>query len=247
MEETTSITPQDEKEVYNQVFDIKAKLCQPDFTPEIYQKLLKAVNELPKEAVETATSEKTRKGYDTTGYQYQFLINVLNDIVGVSNWGFSYKIIKEKEGSWSNGKSFYELCVECSITILGVTRSCVGGHKSEMYADTLKGAITNGLKKTLAFFGIGKKAYEGTLDDDYLPIPFEPIINKTVKTLQKQVNDIQKVYHCENCNTEVKYITAKAFLAKKLPIMCKDCFQNNQKDKESFEKVAEKVENEFNK
>ncbi len=145
-----------------------------------YQELLKAVDSLPKEAIEKAKKEITRKGYDTTGYQYQFLVNVLNEVIGIGDWGFDYKILKEIEGKWGNGKGFWEITTEITAWIkVGTTDkkkvsfSCVGGHKSEMHADALKGAITNGFKKTVAFFGIGKKAYEGTIDDDYRPVPYQ--------------------------------------------------------------------------
>lgn len=141
------------------------------FTPEVYKKLLDAVEKLPNEAIETAKKEITRKGYDTTGYQYQFLVNILNEIIGVENWNFTYNLTKEIQGQWSNGKGFWEITVDTEVEILGVKRMCAGGHKSEMHADAKKGAITNSLKKTLALFGIGKKAYEGTIDDDYLPLP----------------------------------------------------------------------------
>jgi len=141
----------------------------------LYQKLIKAVEELPKEAVETAKKEITRKGYDTTGYQYQFLVNILNEVVGIGNWGFDYQIIKEQTGAWSNGKGYWEITTDVKVWIMEgekkIEFKCAGGHKSEMHADAVKGAITNGFKKTIAFFGIGKKAYEGTIDDDYRPIP----------------------------------------------------------------------------
>jgi len=137
----------------------------------MYEKLLEAVEKLPKEAVEKASKDVTRKGYDTTGYQYQFLVNVLNDIVGMENWTFDYETIKELTGTWKNGKSFWEITVKVTIEIFiegkTITRKCAGGHKSEMYSDALKGAITNGFKKTVSLFGVGKKAYEGTLDEDY--------------------------------------------------------------------------------
>jgi len=145
------------------------------FDRVIYDELLRAVSALPKEAVETASKEATGKGYDTTGYQYQFLVNILNEMIGLCNWSFDYKIIKEIERKWSNGKPYHEITAEITIEILGIKRTCVGGHRAELYFDALKGAITNGFKKTLAFFGVGKKAYEGTLDDDYMPISAEPM------------------------------------------------------------------------
>ena len=137
-----------------------------------YSELVKGVDNLPKEAIEKTKKEVTRKGYDTTGYQYQFLVNVINEVIGLGNWGFTYDVIKEIEGKYNNGKSFWELTTKVTIWMNAETKaefSCVGGHKSELYADALKGAITNGFKKTAAFFGVGKKAYEGTVDDDIRP------------------------------------------------------------------------------
>ena len=140
----------------------------------IYQKLLKAVDSLPKEAIEKASKEITRKGYDTTGYQYQFLVNVLNEVLGIGQWDFTYTILRETEGKWSNGRSFWDITVDVKVTFKNIgSFNCVGGHKSELHADALKGAITNGFKKTVAFFGVGKKAYEGTIDEDYRPLPQE--------------------------------------------------------------------------
>jgi hypothetical protein len=149
------------------------------FTKEIYDKLLKAVDSLPDTAVERAKKEITRKGYDTTGYQYQFLVNILNEIVGVNNWSYDYIVSKENEGNYTNGKHFYEVSVDMEIEILGAKRKAPGGHKSEMYADAKKGAVTNSLKKTLAMFGIGKKAYEGTIDDDFRPLPDDGVKPKS--------------------------------------------------------------------
>lgn len=141
-----------------------------------YQRLLEAVDKLPKEAVESAPKEKTRKGYDTTGYQYQYLVNVMNEVFGLEGWGFDYKVLKEIEGTYArSGGNYWEITVDISLWTLAdgktAKRTCVGGHRSEMHPDALKGAITNGLKKTLALLGVGKKAYEGTLDEDYRPIP----------------------------------------------------------------------------
>jgi len=143
---------------------------------DIYNKLLKAVEALPPEAIERASKEKTRKGYDTTGYQYQYLVNVCNEVLGIDGWGFSYEIVADIAGVWGEKKkAFREISVNLTMWIkfeeVEIIRTCGGGHKADMHGDALKGAITNALKKTMALFGIGKKAYEGTIDDDYLPIP----------------------------------------------------------------------------
>ena len=164
----------------------------------IYKELLEAVEKLPKEAIEKASKEITRKGYDTTGYQYQFLVNVMNEVCGIDGWGYGYSILKEKEGAWSNGKGFFEITTDVKVYInIGdkkIERVCAGGHKSEMHADALKGAITNGLKKTLAMFGVGRRAYEGTIDDDYRPIPQS----------NEKVIQIDDVGICDTCGTRGK-------------------------------------------
>ncbi len=138
---------------------------------DIYEGLIKP---LPKEAIERAPKERTRKGYDTTGYQYQFEVERLNEVLGIDGWGWDYKIIKEIEGKWASGKGFWEITVDMKIELfLGdnktISRTCAGGHKSEEYSDALKGAITNSFKKTVALFGLGQEAYKGMIDDDYLP------------------------------------------------------------------------------
>jgi len=136
--------------------------------PSLYS-LLSA--DLPEEAVERAKKEITRKGYDTTGYQYQYIVNRLNDVMGVFGWSYEYSIVKEFKGAFPNGTQFYDVTVEVKIILTEnettISRVCIGGHRSVTYADALKGSITNGFKKTAAFFGVGKKAYEGTIDDDY--------------------------------------------------------------------------------
>lgn len=137
----------------------------------IYAKLIEAVEALPKEAVESAKKADTRKGYDTTGYQYQFLVNVLNEVVGLGNWGMVWNVLKEQKGQYSSGKEFFDITASVTVWIMDGEKKAeftnVGGHQSPLYNDALKGSITNGFKKTVSYFGIGKKAYEGTLDEDY--------------------------------------------------------------------------------
>lgn len=144
-----------------------------EFTKDIYDKIQKAVRELPKEAVESTKKEQTKKGYDTTGYKYQYLVNILNEVVGVDNWGFDYEVIKDNIVTTRSGMDMYDVTVKLKMTVLNAERVSSGGHRSALYGDALKGAITNGFKKTSAFFGLGKKAYEGTIDDDNTAIDGE--------------------------------------------------------------------------
>jgi len=123
---------------------------------------------MPEEAIQRTDKTVTKKGYDTTGYGYQYCVDRLNDVCG-EKWGFEWKIIKESEGVYQkSGIDFFSITVRLSIWIndIGNNRACVGGHIGIDYADTLKGAITNAFKKTAAFWGIGGDAFRGTIDDD---------------------------------------------------------------------------------
>ena len=196
------------------------------FSVEILKKIYEAINNLPEQAIESAKKEITRKGYDTTGYQYQFLVNVLNEVIGPANWSFNYIILKEEKGTWKSEKSFWEITTEMEIEILGTKRKCVGGHKSEMYADALKGAITNSFKKTLGFFSIGKKAYEGTIDDDYRPIPTERKIEKSFILKDDSLSKTGSRKICIDCQKEYSPRPGTEAYSKK----CLSCFKKNGKD-----------------
>ena len=128
---------------------------------------------LPPEAVEKTTKEKTKKAYDTTGYGYQYCVDRFNEVYGVDQWGYSYHIVKEVSGSYKSGQPYTEITIEMAIWVKTIRneRKCIGGHTSSCYADAYKGAITNGFKKTASFFGVGRDAYAGSIDDDLQPMP----------------------------------------------------------------------------
>ena len=82
------------------------------------EQIYKALSEpLDKDAVEKAPKSINRKGYDTTGYQYQYVVERLNQVLGIDKWTFSYRIIKEIAGNWSTGKSFWDITVDIKIEI----------------------------------------------------------------------------------------------------------------------------------
>jgi len=139
-------------------------------------KLLELLGEaLPEEAIQRTKKEQTHKSYDTDGYSYQYCVDRFNDLLG-EQWGFEWEILKESEGKYSTGKPYYDITAKVSIWINNRenVRSSVGGHVAVLYADALKGAITNAFKKTAAFWGVGRQAYQGgVLDDDNKPLPEE--------------------------------------------------------------------------
>jgi hypothetical protein len=161
----------------------------------IIKKLSEKISE---EAIQRTKKDETKKGYDTDGYGYQYIVDRFNETCG-SEWGFEWKIIKEIEGEYRSGAKFFEIVVDVGIWVTNKAclRSCAGGHISMSYADALKGAITNGFKKTAAFWGVGRDAYAGTIDDDNQPLPdsLENVKNKKETTKTPVINpDWQKMY-----------------------------------------------------
>jgi hypothetical protein len=153
---------------------------------EIIQKLSV---DLPKSAVQRTSGNETKKGYDTTGYGYQYCVDRFNEVLG-NEWGFSWKELFHREGQFKGGRPFHEITVEVSVWIGSKEneRFCVGGHLATLHCDALKGAITNGLKKTAAFWGVGRAAFAGTIDDDNKPLPdsMDNLNHARSKTINKE-------------------------------------------------------------
>jgi hypothetical protein len=138
-------------------------------TREIWQALSAPLAE---EGIQRTNKADTKKGYDTTGYGYQWAVDRFNDVLG-NDWGYEYRIIRELQGAYKTGTPYFDLTAEVTIWVeiegKKISRACIGGHLSPAFADAFKGAITNGFKKTAAFYGVGAAAYRGELDDDNAP------------------------------------------------------------------------------
>ena len=131
----------------------------------------------PDHCIQRTEGRVTGRGYDTTGIGYQFIANRLNEVLGVGGWR-AHRTVAVKEIVRSNGRPAFEAI--CDITLeLGewvdgefavfAESLADGGHLASSEADARKGAYTNAFKKAAAFFGVGRQAYEGSLDDDNLP------------------------------------------------------------------------------
>ena len=131
--------------------------------------------ELPAEAIQRTKGRETRKGYDTDGYGYQYCIDVLNNVAGLGHWRIISEEVFCDEGEYSTGRKAYEVGYDVIIQlgnwtpggfqVLAETPKTPGGHVSALKADARKGALTNAIKKAIAFFGIGA-ATAGTDDDN---------------------------------------------------------------------------------
>lgn len=134
---------------------------------KLYDELSKP---LDKRAIQRSKGADTKKGYDTTGYGYQFIVNRFNEVLGVGGWNWAFEEIERAEGTYKSGTRFISITGKTTITVNlpsgQISHSEYGGHQSSNLTDALKGASTNALKKTASFFGVGKDAFEGSIDED---------------------------------------------------------------------------------
>ena len=142
---------------------------------KIYQQLAAP---FPEYCIQRTEGHITGRGYDTTGIGYQHIANRLNDVLGLGSWR-AHRTVNVKEIVTAKGRPAFEAI--CDITLeLGewvegdfvvfAESLADGGHTAMSEADARKGAYTNAFKKAAAFFGVGRQAYEGSLDDDNLPV-----------------------------------------------------------------------------
>lgn len=126
---------------------------------------------LPEEAVQRSKGVETHKGYDTTGFGYQFIVNRFNEVLEIGGWNWSFEELERAEGAYKSGQKFFMITGKATITLhlpegKDISHTEFGGHQSASITDALKGASTNAFKKTAAFFGVGKQAFEKTIDED---------------------------------------------------------------------------------
>lgn len=150
----------------------------PDDRKRIYAALAAP---FPESAIERTEGRLTGRGYDTTGLKYQHVVNRLNDVLGVGGFRVTRKV-EVREITTAKGRpafdAYCELVLQLGEWSAGTFQPFAeavgdGGHTAMSQADAIKGAFTNGFKKTAAFFGVGRQAYEGTLDDDHVPEPVQ--------------------------------------------------------------------------
>lgn len=131
----------------------------------------------PEHCIQRTEGPITGRGYDTSGIGYQFIANRLNEVLGVGGWR-AHRVITVKEITRSNGRPAFEAIADITLElgswvdgnfIVFAEALADGGHVASTEADAGKGAYTNAFKKAAAFFGVGRQACEGSLDDDNVP------------------------------------------------------------------------------
>lgn len=132
----------------------------------------------PEHCIQRTEGRITGRGYDTSGIGYQFIANRLNEVLGVGGWR-AHRTVTVKEVLRSNGRPAFEAIADVTLElgswddqgsfVVFAESLADGGHVASSEADARKGSYTNAFKKAAAFFGVGRQAYEGTLDDDNVP------------------------------------------------------------------------------
>jgi len=140
----------------------------------IYAALAKPFDE---HCIQRTEGRLTGRGYDTASIGYIHVVARLNEVLGIGSWR-AHRTVNVKEITRSNGRPAFEAI--CDITlelgewvdgnfIVFAESLADGGHVASSEADARKGSYTNAFRKACSFFGIGKQAWEGSLDDDNLP------------------------------------------------------------------------------
>lgn len=174
-----------------QLLEIEAELgksLQQHFIDSEYraqpEHLKACMVDFPAEAIERSFGGQTGRGYDTTGYGYQYVADRLSRVFGIGNW----RVLHSQEvqvGSWGNPprKNFTAVC-DMTLELGHWTENAdgqvyfrttaqapgYGSHTSADEGDARKGGLTNALKKTAAWLtGAGSPAYRKEIDPDNAP------------------------------------------------------------------------------
>ncbi|ABC83318.1 Rad52/Rad22 family DNA repair protein [Anaeromyxobacter dehalogenans] len=143
--------------------------------PETKKKLYQALcAPFPPEAIERTDGSKTGRGYNTSGVKVQWIIDRLNEAVGIGNWRVTRETFVHA-GTTNSGRKVYEAWSDVVLQLgewSGDTfvpfaeARAYGAHSAVAEGDSRKGAATNGIKRAAAMMGCGAAAYRGELDDD---------------------------------------------------------------------------------
>lgn len=129
------------------------------------------MEDLPPESVESAPKEITRRGYDATGYNVQYVYNALNDILGIDGWRLvdvTPPVLTKGADGWHEASRYMRLEL-LRDGVVWAERSSNGTNRSKNQGDALKGAKTTCAKRAAAEFGLGWRAYAGQIDPEFLP------------------------------------------------------------------------------
>ncbi len=192
----------------------------------------------PEEAIERTNGNVTGRGYSTTGIKYQYIINRMNEVLGLGGYR-TEQSVSVRPSTTQKGRAVFEATCEIRLQlgewidgsfVAFAEAHGTGGHTSTIEADARKGAFTNGLKKAAAMLGCGKQAYEGTIDDDNQPSDdWEPSSPPERSSPSSRPSPVEDTANDRNRLTS-KQIAALWALARKLDVD-KVAFRNRVKER----------------
>ncbi len=128
----------------------------------------------PEEAIERTDGRQTGRGYSTSGIKAQWIVDRLNQVLGLGSWRV-HREVKVREITTSSGRRAYEAVCDLILEFgswengkfeVWAEALSYGGHVAMLEGDASKGAFSNSLKRAAAFLNCGSAAYRGELDED---------------------------------------------------------------------------------
>ena len=125
---------------------------------------VKAVNKVLQDGVPGNISIDNYSGF--TGYKPQYLIDAMNAVFKIGQWGFEEVASEIVTHQADKGTSSLAIA-QVKVWIKDIEFKPVGYGQSRVTkgdaGDAKKGAQTDAIKKALSYFSIGNRAYHGLL------------------------------------------------------------------------------------
>lgn len=135
-------------------------------TDSLEQKI-KKINKILKDGEPGNITEDNSRGFVLSGYDPQYVIDAMNTVLGVRQWGFEDIYNKVAGGeAVAHIRAWVEYGEGGKIerTAYGSKKIIFKGEKQlTSFGDAKKSAQTDAIKKALSYFSIGNRAYHGKL------------------------------------------------------------------------------------
>src|SRR5712692_341147 len=121
-----------------------------------FEEKVKAINQMLKEGEPGNISVDTYS--NRTGYKPQYLIDAMNAVFGIGNWGFEEMFAEVLTNATEKGTSVLAVA-KVKVWLKDVASMPVGWGQSRVtkgdIGDAKKGAQTDAIKKALSYFSVG--------------------------------------------------------------------------------------------
>jgi len=120
-----------------------------------------------KDAIAEHRKGKEGKEKIYTGYKVQYVVDAVNEVIGAENWRWEHPEVEAaRNPSGLSSTASVAVMLYIRVGDEWLTKGPVTGDSlNPVEADAMKGALSDGLKKSFAYWSIGNKAYRGKLND----------------------------------------------------------------------------------